>query len=102
MTTERGPEEACRLLCELRSILQQHKERNWIRGIEAAIGELEGESGIANQSKFDAARSIYKTMNQGGRGFAEYFIWHVNEDERIAANQKLDSLRSELWKVFEL
>ena len=90
------------LLLELRSLLKEHRELNWIRGIEAAIGELTLDDGTINESGIDHARSIYKTMNEGGRGFAEYFVWLDKEDERIAANRNLDSLRISLWSAIDL
>lgn len=95
-------EEARRLLLELDSILKERGEVNWVRGIEAAIGELTCNEGAFSESGFENARSIYKTMNEGGRGFAEYFVWLDDEDDRIAANRSLDSLRARLWDVFEL
>ena len=90
------------LLIELRSILKKQNEFNWIRGIEAAIGELSCDGDALTEANIENARSIYKTMNEGGRGFAEYFIWLDNEDDRIAANKKLDSLRAKLWNAFDL
>ncbi|WP_398308081.1 hypothetical protein [Zoogloea sp.] len=100
-TAEKG-EEARQLLLELSSLLKEHRESNWTRGIEAAISELTFGDGTFNKAGLEAAKSIYKTMNEGGRGFAEYFFWLDSEDDRIAANKDLDNLRTRLWDVFEL
>ena len=94
--------EARQLLVDLRQILVDQGEANWRRGIEAAIGELSNSDGSLNASGFGAARSIYNTMMAGGRGFAEYYISKASEDERIAANDVLDDLRSKTWSVFDL
>ena len=90
------------LLLELDSFLKKHHELNWIRGVEAAIDELTGDDDSLNETGIKNARSIYKTMNDGGRGFAEYFVWMDDEDDRIAANKNLDRLRTSLWNAFDL
>lgn len=95
-------EKARLLLLELNSILKERGEVNWIRGIKAAIDELTSEDGTLNETGFENAKSIYKTMNEGGRGFAEYFVWLEDENKRIAANQKLDNLRIKLWEIFDV
>jgi len=66
----------------------------------AARRELTNENGCIVEDGHDAARSIYGEMTKGGRGFAEYFIWSNDEDKRIRANEKLDYLRVEIWKLF--
>ena len=95
-------EEARHLLLELSAILRAHGEVNWIRGVNAAIEELTCTNGALNEEGFGNAKSIYKTMNEGGRGFAEYYVWLSDEDDRIAANHNLDDLRVRLWSVFGL
>ncbi|WP_025318728.1 hypothetical protein [Granulibacter bethesdensis] len=88
------------LLEELESILNAKNERNWLRGIQAAIAELQKKEGRADSEGFENARSIYLTMIAGGRGFSEYFIWDNDEDGRFAANAKLDQIRERLWVLF--
>lgn len=95
-------EEARQLLLELESMLKERREENWIRGIKAAIGELTTERGMLNESGFESARSIYRTMNEGGRGFAEYSVWLDSEDDRISVNRKMDDLRTRLWQILGL
>lgn len=67
-------------------------DRNWIRGIENALAEWDA-------GNHDQARSIYRSMVAGGRGFAEYNIWTDDYDQRIAANYELDAIREELWRA---
>lgn len=92
-------EEALRLLTELRSLLEKEGDVNWRRGIEAAIHQLSNEDGTLNAAGLENARSIFKTMTAGGRGFAEYYIWKNDEDARIAANKRLDDLRAKTWAM---
>lgn len=84
------------LLEELRALLVRQGERNWIRGIDAAIAELDSKNG------FEAARSIYGSMSQGNGSFADYHIWIEDFDQRLAANKKLDELRAKVWQEFNL
>ncbi len=88
------------LLKNLLDLLVEQGERNWKKGISAAFLELTDSKGNLNLEGFENAASIYRSMTSGGRGFAEYFIWSPDDDERIKANQKLDELRHALWKVF--
>lgn len=84
-------------MSDLRDFLVQHGERNWLPGLEAAIGELDrGDEG------FGDARSIYKTMTVGGRGLSEVYVWHEDELERLRENKIIDQMREQLWKVFDL
>lgn len=94
--------EVRQLLIELHALLDSAGESNWRRGVDAAIGELTDENGGLNTRGFDNARSIFNTMTAGGRGFAEYYVWKDDEDQRIAANKRLDELRTKIWAVFEL
>ena len=95
-------EQARNTLLALRALLQKEGETKYRRVIEAAIGELSNEDGTVNISGFDNARSVFKTMTAGRRGFAEYYIHRENEDERITANKELDDLRSKVWTAFDL
>jgi len=91
-----NPEKIKTLLSSLQGLLRHQDERNWIRGITAAIDALDGADGL-NQ-----ARSIYGSMNRGVGSFADYNVWVDDFDARVKANQNLDSLRSQLWSAFEL
>ena len=90
------------LLSELRALLVSQGEANWLRGIDAALSELTSADGKLNADGFVNARSIYRTMTAGGRGFSEYFVWSEDEAKRLRENQRLDEVRSRLWKAFGL
>lgn len=102
LASEKQSDEARRLLIALRALLESASENNWRRGIDAAIGELTHADGSLNILGYDNARSIFKTMTSGGRGFAEYYVWKDSEDQRIAVNRELDDLRLKIWEVFDL
>ena len=100
MTTFKKAEEAFYSLTNLLTLLESQQEKNWSRGIKAAIGELVNIDGKIITSGFDNARSIYNTMTSGGRGFSEYFVWMDDEDMRIKINQDLDAFRIKIWEIF--
>jgi len=99
--TDKRSAEAHSLLLELRALLDQEGETNWRRGIGAAVALLSDEQGNVSPRGFEEARSIYRSMNAGGRGFAEYYIEGSSDAERIQANARLDELRSKLWTLFD-
>jgi len=100
MTTPTKAEKVFPLLTTMLTVLESQQEKNWYRGIKAAITELTDINGQVISSGFDNARSIYNTMTSGGRGFSEYFVWMEDEEKRIQINQELDRLRSEIWELF--
>jgi hypothetical protein len=99
---EKRSAEARRLLVELRALLESEGEANWRRGLESAIACLSDGQGNLDPQGFEDARSIYKTMTSGGRGFAEYYIVRPSETDQIRANESLEDLRSRVWSAFDL
>lgn len=95
-------ERAQELFAELLGILESQKEMNWIRGVKAAIRELNDGEGGDSVDGFENAKSIYNMMASGGRGFAEYSIWNADEHERINLSRRLDEIRGKLWSEFKL
>jgi len=99
--SEKNVELVQELLIELLGILESQKEVNWIRGVKAALRELnDGDEGNGVDG-FENAKSIYNTMTSGGGGFAEYFIWNSDETKRINLNRRLDEIRDKLWDEFK-
>jgi hypothetical protein len=84
------------LLLTMRDCLSENRETNWSKGITAALVELSPPS----DAGFTKARSIYRTMVHGGKGFSEYFVWDEDENRRMNLNREIDRLRDELWTVF--
>ena len=95
-----NPMRARDLLKSLLDLLSEQGEHNWRRGVSAAFLELTDAQGNLNPAGFADAASIYRSMTSGGRGFAEYFVWSPDDDERIRANERLDELRDALWEIF--
>ena len=94
-------EKAFHLLTELLVFLDNQGEANWRRGIKAAITELTDTDGKIDPAGFENARSHYNFMARIGMGgFSEYYVHRDDYDERVQINQKLDDLRTEIWKVF--
>ena len=88
------------LLGNLEALLEAQSERNWLRGIKAAIAEFAQTDGSVHADGFENARSIYLSMTAGGRGFSEYHIWENDDLARVSANLQLDEIRAELWLLF--
>jgi len=86
------------LLEELEGLLIAQSERNYIRGIRAAIAQLRKPDGSVDTDGFENACSIYRTMTIGGHCLSEYYI--AEDDENLSANSKLDQIRDQLWWLF--
>lgn len=99
-TNHKQIEEVRTLLRELLALLDREKEENWSRGIRAASQQLVSWGDCVTETDFEKARSIYNTMMAGGRGFAEYYIWLEDQEERVRRNKALDALRRKLWEIF--
>lgn len=84
------------VLRELDNILDNENESNWSKGIKSAL--LYVKSGT--EEDYFLARSVYKTMCNGGAGFMEYYIKRDDFREQETANAKLDSARDKLWDLF--
>lgn len=95
-------DDAVPLLLEVRQLLRNAGESNWINGIEAALRCLVDGDGIVDQSGFEDARSIYRTMVIGGRGFAEFnFSVGKSLEDANELNRQLDEAGQKLWKLFD-
>lgn len=99
MNSPKTVEDARRLLDELRRILEKEGENNWIRGIVAARRCLDDPD---IKRAVDGARSIYITMMGGNSSFSDYYIRRDNSAAQANANQQLDELRDELWRLFQI
>ena len=82
------------LFRELLDILTAEGESNWRKGVQGALSALDGPVELADSSGFEAARSIYRTMTQGGRGLSEFYARSFSE------NARLDEIRRQLWDIF--
>ena len=83
------------LLTDLETLLIQHGENNWIRGVRATRVALD-------QSDYEGAKSNYKSMFGGAGSFADLNFWHDDFATRQKLNEPLDRLRDAIWDAFGL
>ena len=88
---------AHKLLMELRSIMEREGEANWIRGIKSAENAFNRTD--LTQGYLEA-RAVYRSMMHGNGSFSDYYIERNNLTEQESANQRLDQIRAELWRLF--
>ncbi len=82
------------LLYEAYQFLNKHGEDNWIKGIKAALSELDNNP----EQGYENACSIYKNIVSGGRGFSEFNIYHEDQACRVKENSEIDTIREKLWR----
>jgi len=78
-------EMAQKLLIEfmnLKNILINDGERNWIRGVLSIIEKL-------------------RLMYGGNGSFSDYHLWHDDYNERVKRNIPLDSIKSNIAKILD-
>ena len=44
-------------------------------------------------------KSIYNNLYPARGGLSDFFIWKADFDERVKANEPLDRLSDEIWKI---
>jgi hypothetical protein len=93
--------EARELLLDLQKLLEEQRESNWIRGIKLAVSALSNADGSVAENGFEDARSTYRSMTAGGRGFSEYNVWDGNQERSRVANERLSALKEKLWRIFD-
>ena len=88
----------------LKNILINDGERNWIRGVLSIIEKLRvsidsqgGESASYCKDACDTWRLMY-----GGNGsFSDYHLWHDDYNERVKRNIPLDSIKCNIAKILD-
>ncbi len=90
------PREIRQLLVTLEALLKAQGDTNCIRGIHAALAEIDSPDGLLR------ARSIYATMTRAKGALSDYNVWKDDPVERMEANKLLDQLRQRLWAAFDL
>jgi hypothetical protein len=86
------------LLEELCALLRAEGENNVIRGVSAALDALDGSD---PERGFAEARAIYRSIAAGPHPFSDYYIHRTDWADRVRANERLDRLRDELWRLFD-
>ncbi|MBO8157909.1 MAG: hypothetical protein H0Z32_15910 [Bacillaceae bacterium] len=49
---------------------------------------------------FKRLKDTYKRINQPKIGLSDYFIWRENYDDRVKANEPLDAIKDNLFRIF--
>ena len=92
------------LFNELKQIMIQENENNWITGIsliaEALTPPDYGGRGNASEA-IRYVEATYRNMVSGNGGFSDYFIWREDFDDRELANKELDNLRVNIWNLID-
>ncbi|MEX0447880.1 hypothetical protein [Xenorhabdus sp. SGI246] len=87
------------LFFSLWKIMHDNGGGSWIKSIENIIALLTPPAyGGTNDAKsaIEDARHAYSSMFRGYGGFAEYFIWRDDFNERVKANEALDKIKNDI------
>lgn len=89
---------------KLRNILIAEQDDTWLYAINRTIADIS--SAIEDTSSADyfieSTRDTYYSIQAGGRGFAEFFIWREDFEERILLNEIFDQLKEKINSDFLL
>lgn len=83
---------------ELREVLIQENEDNWIRGINTILSTIH----FALKDDDDAKETIrnvastYFFMNSGNGSFSDYYVWREDFDERVECNNAFMEIKNSI------
>jgi hypothetical protein len=96
------------LYLQLKLILKKENDReaqNIVNQLEVGlriIGEFEGGTyGGDLSGLYKDLEKNYININQPHVGLSDYFIWKDDYEERIKANEDLDTIKDSLHKLFQ-
>lgn len=90
------------LFYELKEIMINENEDNWIKGINAIILSL---TPPEYGGQYDIEKGLlytidtYTSIEAGNGSFSDFYIWRENFDERRLANEQLSNIKNEIWKI---
>ena len=89
------------LFTQIRDILIQENEDNWIRGINSILNQinylLENNENIKDTIK--SIGNTYSFMNNGNGSFSDFYIWREDFDERVIENNKFIEIKDEIGSL---
>ena len=89
------------LFTQIRDILIQENENNWIRGINSILNQIN--YSLENNEKIkDTIKSIgntYSFMNNGNGSFSDFYIWREDFDERVIENNNFMKIKNQISKI---
>ena len=89
------------LFTQIRDILIQENESNWIRGINSILNQI-NYSLASNEEAKSTIRDIYYSyslMNRGNGSFSDFYIWREDFDERVIENNKFIKIKDEIGSL---
>ena len=89
------------LFTQIRDILIQENESNWIRGINSILNQI-NYSLASNEEAKSTIRDIYYSyslMNRGNGSFSDFYIWREDFAERVIENNKFIEIKDEIGSL---
>lgn len=86
------------LLVELLNIYATEGGGGFLPGIAAAIDSIDNASD-AEGAGAGTIESIYRNMAGSKSGFSDFYVERNDLSERVKANDRLDYIRQELWRI---
>lgn len=86
---------------ELKEILIQENENNFIRGVDVILDRIQYSLDFKQNPKstIKSVGNTYFFMNSGNGSFSDFFIWREDFDERVEANKVLTNLRNDITSL---
>lgn len=89
------------LFTQIRDILIQENESNWIRGINSILNQINYSLASKEEAK-STIRDIYYSyslMNRGNGSFSDFYIWREDFAERVIENNKFIEIKDEIGSL---
>ena len=89
------------LFIQMRDVLIQEHEDNWIRGINSILNQIDY-SLASNEDAKSTIRDIYYSygsMNGGNGSFSDFYIWREDFDERVIENNNFMKIKNQISKI---
>ena len=89
------------LFIQMRDVLIQEHEDNWIRGINLILNQIDY-SLASNEEAKSTIRDIYYSyslMNRGNGSFSDFYIWREDFAERVIENNKFIEIKDEIGSL---
>ena len=89
------------LFTQIRDILIQENESNWIRGINSILNQINYSLASKEEAK-STIRDIYYSyslMNRGNGSFSDFYIWREDFDQRVVENNKFIEIKDEIGSL---
>ena len=88
----------------LKNILINDGECNWIRGVLSIIEKLRisiHSQGVESATYCKEACDAWRLMFSGNGSFSDYHLWHDDYNERVKRNIPLDSIKCNIAKILD-